>query len=452
MANVTTVANVPQLLKRRYGDVGQTVPLHYDLFKFLQTAKKVKFANRDFIFPIIVAPGGAASPYAAGGKFPGPRNPVIRDATLPLTRLGTSIAADEQMWVSGKSDADGFLGNFDKIVKLTIENFKRRHNILIYGAHLTSLANGAVPATASRNGIINRISAVAGGPPVTSITVNRPLGYDDADLGSTRFARYLLQGDVFAYGTIAGTTLTVKGSLAIDDVNYSASSATVTILTSPGGQPAANDFIVYCDPDTASVNGYSTSAQGLGALIYQAADANGAQQIEGVTVQPNNLMGWSTPNIISGGPFSQSDWHQAVRTLEVVSNSDAPKAMVNDPTMADIYATTLFPDQRLVAQEAKGGRKTIPTFASGKGDIEQIYDDKCPYGMTFFLTKEQAFWLHLTGQELPSFYHGADGKQWKDFQMEDGVYAVFRWQYNLGLETLNSHAVARGVTVPNAPL
>jgi hypothetical protein len=347
------------------------------------------------------------------------------------------------------------LGNADKIVELQVGSWRRKQNILNYSANVAVKSNGVAPiAVPSRNGIINRISAVAGGPPVTSITVNRPLGYDDADLGSTRFARYLLNGDVFAYGTIAGTTMTVKGSLRVDSVNYATNTATITVLSSPGGQPAANDFIAYCDPDDLNVNGYSNTQQGLGTLVYQQQLDGIDQVIEGVTVQLNNIQGWFTRVITSGGPFDQSDWHDAVRGLEVGSLSSAKEvALINDPTMADVYAATLFPDIRLAPQDPKGGRKGVPPFASGSGDITQIFDDKCPYGMTFFLTKEQAFWLTLPNQKMPGWYSPTgNATAWKALQMQDGLYNNFRWVYNLGFQTLNSHAVVKGVTISKAPL
>jgi hypothetical protein len=115
--------------------------------------------------------------------------------------------------------------------------------------------------------------------------------------------------------------------------------------------------------------------------------------------------------------------------------------------MKDTYAGTIIPDQRLVAQEAKGGFKE-PEFASGR-PIKMIYDMHCPYGITFFLSKEEVFWLKTMAE--PG-WDNAGGGQWKSFQQQDAVYGAFKWYFNMGFQNLNSHGAVKGIQIANAPL
>jgi hypothetical protein len=285
---------------------------------------------------------------------------------------------------------------------------------------------------------------------VTSIGVDRPLGYDNNDLGAQRFTRYLIPGDVLSYGTITAGTYTVKGHLQVNSVNRSANSAAITVLSSTGGQPAPNDWLCYADVDLATNNSYGRMPQGLGTILYQddlnLAIGTAPQVIEGVTVTQNDPLGWFSQKITSAGPFDQTDWHQLNRNIEIVSQGPET-AIVNDPTMKDTYAGTIIPDQRLVAQEAKGGFKE-PEFASGR-PIKMIYDMHCPYGITFFLSKEEVFWLKTMAE--PG-WDNAGGGQWKSFQQQDAVYGAFKWYFNLGFQNLNTHGAVKGIQIANAPL
>lgn len=438
---------VLNLLKRRYGKVSQLIPLKSELWKEMQSAPSFKFNGRDFLFPVVKAPGGGFVNYSDGGKFPAAVAPNIADATVPIRLASTLVSFSNLQMDLGKTDEAGFLGNTDLMVKMAIENFIRKLNLNIYGRQPTTVPGGGAPVGKSVNGVVNRVDSVAGGPPVTSMVVNRPLGYLDADLGSTRATKYLDVGDVLSYGTIAGATYTVKGHFQVTAIARSTNTLSITLLSSGGGQPAADDFLCFCDADSATNNSYGKAPQGLGTLVYQTTVDDVAQTIQGVAVDTNNARGWSTSIVTSAGPFDQADWHQAKRTVDIVSNGDVT-LMVNDPTMIDIYAQTLFPDQRLGPQEAKGGMKQYPAFASGKGDIKQLYDDHCPYGMTFFLTKGEIF--NLKNRE-PS-WQTAGGGQWKAIQGMDSVYAAFCAYYNHGFQTLNTHAVVKGITVPNAPI
>jgi hypothetical protein len=442
---------VPNLLKRRYGKVAQTIPLKFDLYKWLDAAPSFDFKGRDFVFPVITGPGGGFTAYAEGGKYPGSVKPVISDATLPITQIATLVAFSNLDMMLGKSDADGFLRNTDKIVQLAVENFKRKMNIELYGLHKYQAVGGAAYTDQSLNGVINHIFGVAGAAPNMTISVDRPLGYQHADLGSTKYTRYLIPGDVLAYGTIAGSVFTTKGHLTVNSVNRSANTASVTILSSAGGLPAIDDWLTYADYDLATNNSYGRMPQGLGTVLYQqdlnlAAGGTGAQVIEGVTVTSNDPLGWYSQKLTSAGPFDQTDWHQLNRNIEIVSQGPET-AIVNDPTMKDTYAGTIVPDQRLVAQEAKGGFKE-PEFASGR-PIKMIYDMHCPYGVTFFLSKEEVFWLKTMAE--PG-WDNAGGGQWKSFQQQDSVYAAFKWYFNLGFQNLNSHGAVKGIQIANAPL
>ena len=100
---------VPNLLKRRYGKVAQTIPLKFDLYKWLDAAPSFDFKGRDFVFPVITGPGGGFTAYAEGGMYPGSVKPVINDATLPITQIATLVAFSNLDMMLGKSDADGFL-------------------------------------------------------------------------------------------------------------------------------------------------------------------------------------------------------------------------------------------------------------------------------------------------------------------------------------------------------
>lgn len=442
------VNTVPNLLKRRYGKVAQTIPLKFDLYKWLDAAPSFDFKGRDFVFPVITGPGGGFTAYAEGGKYPGAVKPVITDATLPITQIATLVAFSNLDMMLGKSDADGFLRNTDKIVQLAVENFKRKLNIELYGLHPFKKSNGAALAAGeqSLNGVINHIQAVAGGPTTFTLTVNRPLGYDDNDLGAQRFTRYLIPGDVLSYGPISGSTYTTKGHLQVNSVNRSTNAVNVTVLSSSGGAPAFDDWLCYADVDLATNNSYGRMPQGLGTILYQQDLGGVAQSIEGVTVTTNDPLGWFSQKITSAGPFDQTDWHQLNRNIEIVSQGPET-AIVNDPTMKDTYAGTIIPDQRLVAQEAKGGFKE-PEFASGR-PIKMIYDMHCPYGITFFLSKEEVFWLKTMAE--PG-WDNAGGGQWKSFQQQDAVYGAFKWYFNMGFQNLNSHGAVKGIQIANAPL
>ena len=151
-------STVPNLLKRRYGKVAQTIPLKFDLYKWLDNAPSFTFKGRDFLFPVITAPGGGASAYSEGGKYPGAIPPVMQDATIGVTQLGSTVAFSNLNMLLGKDDADGFLRNTDHIVRLAVENFKRHLNISLYGLHQVSLVGGAAPVTLQGlNGVINQI-------------------------------------------------------------------------------------------------------------------------------------------------------------------------------------------------------------------------------------------------------------------------------------------------------
>lgn len=441
---------VPNLLKRRYGKVAQTIPLKFDLYKWLDAAPSFDFKGRDFVFPVITGPGGGFTAYAEGGKYPGSVKPVITDASLPITQIATLVAFSNLDMMLGKSDADGFLRNTDKIVQLAVENFKRKLNIELYGLHKYQAQGGGAYTEASLNGVINHIFAVAGAAPNMTISVDRPLGYAHGDLGATKYTRYLIPGDVLSYGTIAGSVYTTKGHLQVNSVNRSANTASVTILSSAGGVPAADDWLCYADYDLATNNSYGRMPQGLGTVLYQdnltVGGVSTPQVIEGVTVTSNDPLGWFSQKITSAGPFDQTDWHQLNRNIEIVSQGPET-AIVNDPTMKDTYAGTIVPDQRLVAQEAKGGFKE-PEFASGR-PIKMVYDMHCPYGISFFLSKEEVFWLKTMAE--PG-WDNAGGGQWKSFQQQDSVYAAFKWYYNLGFQNLNTHGAVKGIQIANAPL
>jgi hypothetical protein len=443
---------VPNLLKRRYGKVAQTIPLKFDLYKWLDAAPSFDFKGRDFVFPVITGPGGGFTAYAEGGKYPGSVKPVITDATLPITQIATLVAFSNLDMMLGKSDADGFLRNTDKIVQLAVENFKRKMNIELYGLHQYKKANGVAPiADIGKNGLINHITSVAGAAPTMTLGVDQPLGYANADLGASKYTRYLIPGDVLAYGSVVGNTYTTKGHLQVNSVNRSANTVSVTILSSAGGLPAAGvsplgDWLCYADYDLATNNSYGRMPQGLGTILYQDQLDGIDQVIEGVTVTSNDPLGWFSQKITSAGPFDQTDWHQLNRNIEIVSQGPET-AIVNDPTMKDTYAGTIVPDQRLVAQEAKGGFKE-PEFASGR-PIKMIYDMHCPYGVSFFLSKEEIFWLKTMAE--PG-WDNAGGGQWKSFQQQDSVYAAFKWYYNVGFQNLNTHGAVKGIQIANAPL
>jgi hypothetical protein len=420
----------------------------------LDAAPSFDFKGRDFVFPVITGPGGGFTAYAEGGKYPGSVKPVITDATLPITQIATLVAFSNLDMMLGKSDADGFLRNTDKIVQLAVENFKRKMNIELYGLHQYKKANGVAPiADIGRNGLINHIYGVAGAAPNMTLSVDQPLGYNNSDLGATKYTRYLIPGDVLAYGSIVGNTYTTKGHLQVNSVNRSANTVSVTILSSAGGLPAAGalnaatgDWLCYADYDLATNNSYGRMPQGLGAILYQDQLDGIDQVIEGVTVTTSDPLGWYSQKITSAGPFDQTDWHQLNRNIEIVSQGPET-AIVNDPTMKDTYAGTIVPDQRLVAQEAKGGFKE-PEFASGR-PIKMIYDMHCPYGVSFFLSKEEIFWLKTMAE--PG-WDNAGGGQWKSFQQQDSVYAAFKWYYNVGFQNLNTHGAVKGIQIANAPL
>lgn len=451
MAAITAFGDnaILALLKRRYGNVAQTIPLKIKLWPEMQSAPKYKFNGRDFLFPVIASPGGGFTFYPDGGKFPGAIKPSIPEAKVGITQAATLVSFSNLMMELGRTDEAGFLGNTDKMIKLAISNFLKHMNVSMYGLHPYVKSDGTALAAGdqSMNGVVNHITGVVGAP-VTSMTVDRPLGYANADLGSTRYTKHLDEGDVLAYGTIAGNVFTVKGHLSVTGIARSTSTLTVSVLSSAGGQPAADDFLVWADVDTAGNNSYGRATTGLGALLYQQALTGVAQSIQDVPVTADNPRGWATQLVTSAGPFDQADWHQAKRTVDVVSNSGGVTLMISDPTMIDIYAATLFPDQRLAPQEAKGGMKNYPTFASGEGDLKQIYDNYCPYGLTYFVTKGEFFNM-MTKEPT---WQTAGGGQWKAIQGMDSVYAAFVAYLNHGYSTLNSHAVVKGITVANAPI
>lgn len=438
-----TATDLSSVLKRQYGNVSKLINNKFLAYDRLKNKKNFRFSGRDFLFPVHTGRNPGVMWYSDGGALPDAGNEQVTDASVTIKDIGGRIQLSGNAIEAGKGDAGFMAGVLNFQMKSMVDNMSAEMAIALYGFPIRSIVGGAAPTDASMNGVRAKITAFDGGTDTS--TLSTPGGYSSTYAGSVGGARYLRVGDSIQWGSISGTTLTVRGGGVISSVNYSAQ--TIVHTTAFGADPQANDYIVRGSGVTTGRNSYGKALSGLGALVDQAADSGGQKlTFQGITVEPSDPTGWSTyKKAAAAGALDLSDWHNIVQSVAKVGNG-RPTLGLADPSMIELYQALLTPDVRFAPQELKGGYKTIK-FASGH-DIDLVFDNYCPYGVTFFLDEQSVFWL----KQREIGWDETDGKILKQVEGSDVFHAFTKGYLNLGMDSLNAHGVHYGVTITNPPL
>ena len=448
---VTTGADAfNSLLKIKYGDLYEAIKEASVTLNAVK-AKQTKSDGLKFLWPILIGrAGGTTTNYTEGGILPQGVKPIMPQAEAYTTRLASVLRVSGDLIHKGGRGEAAIESELALLLQNLVENRARTINQQMLGMPVRELANGGTPTDPSVNGVLGQINGapthVSGA--VWTMAVDRPLGYENAQLGSTWYSKNFRVNDFIAYGSVSGVTFTPDGYFRVDAIDASTSTLTVTIISSTGN-PANNDWLVPCSAASASINNYGKALSGLGILLNQAADSGGQPlKFQNVTVTPNNIRAYGTAKVQSSGTFVEADWHKLLASIRSAGQR-TPKIAIMDETLRNLYMEVTKADVRQVPWKLAGGFTSIEFASESKVDL--ICEPEMPYGMAYFLDSESLRWMYLSKPQWES--QGAvAGNHLRQIPGEDAFEAVYVERSQFGFDLLNTHGVYYGCTITDPTL
>tara|TARA_R110000868_G_scaffold48585_2_gene157487 strand:+ start:197 stop:1564 length:1368 start_codon:yes stop_codon:yes gene_type:complete len=451
---VTTGANAfDSLLKIKYGDLYKAIKEQSVTLNAVK-AKKTKSDGLKFLWPIMTGrAGGTTTNYSEGGTLPQGVKPIMPQAEVYTTRMASVLRVSGDLVHKGDRGEAAIESELKLLLQNLVENHARQINQQMLGFPVRTLVNGAAPISESVNGVLGQVN---GAPTIVGSTatfnVDRPLGYQNADLGSTWYSKNFRINDFLAYGTVASaapsSTFTPDGYVQITAIDAATSTITATVISNSGGAIANNDWLVPCSGASASVNNFGKALNGFGVLLDQAADSNGQLSFQNVGLTPNNIRAYGTAKVQSGGTFVESDWHSLLAKTRA-AHMGTPSIAIMDETLRNLFMEVTKADVRLTPWKIQGGFTSVE-FASQQ-KIDLICEPEMPYGMAFFLDPQNLRWLNLSE---PAWESGGAtfGNHLRQIPGEDAFEAVYTHRCQFGFDLLNAHGVYYGCQITNPSL
>lgn len=452
---VTTGADAfNSLLKIKYGDLYEAIKEASVTLNAVK-AKKTKSDGLKFLWPILIGrAGGTTTNYAEGGTLPQGVKPIMPQAEAYTTRLASVLRVSGDLIHKGSRGEAAIESELQLLLQNLVENRARTINQQMLGSPVRTLVGGGVPTDPSVNGVLGQINGAptnvsgVGAGSVWTMAVDRPLGYENADLGSTWYSKNFRVNDFLAYGGVSGTTFTPDGYFRVDEIDAATSTLTVTVIAMTGN-PANNDWLVPCSATSASINNYGKALSGLGILLNQGPDSGGTGlTFQNVALTPNNIRAYGTAKVQSSGTFVEADWHRLLASIRSAGQR-TPKIAIMDETLRNLYMEVTKSDVRQVPWKLAGGFTSIEFASESKVDL--ICEPEMPYGMAFFLDPDSLRWMYLSQPQWES--QGAvAGNHLRQIPGEDAFEAVYVERSQFGFDLLNTHGVYYGCTITNPTL
>lgn len=445
---VTTGANAfDSLLKIKYGDLYKAIKEQSVTLNAVK-AKKTKSDGLKFLWPIMTGrAGGTTTNYSEGGTLPQGVKPIMPQAEVYTTRMASVLRVSGDLVHKGDRGEAAIESELKLLLQNLVENHARQINQQMLGFPVRTLTSGTL-GSVSTNGVLGRCATATNVSGSTwTFAVDRPLGYANADLGSTWYSKNFRINDFLAYGTVSAATFTPDGYVQVTAIDASTSTLTVTVIASGGGNPANGDWLVPCSGASASVNNYGKALNGFGILLDQS-DSGGNMTFQNVELTPNNIRAYGTAKVQSSGTFVESDWHSLLAKIRA-AHMGTPSIALMDETLRNLFMEVTKADVRLTPWKIQGGFTSVEFASQQKVDL--ICEPEMPYGMAFFLDPNNLRWLNLSE---PAWESGGAtfGNHLRQIPGEDAFEAVYTHRCQFGFDLLNAHGVYYGCSITNPSL
>jgi hypothetical protein len=446
---VTTGANAfDSLLKIKYGDLYKAIKEQSVTLNAVK-AKKTKSDGLKFLWPIMTGrAGGTTTNYSEGGTLPQGVKPIMPQAEVYTTRMASVLRVSGDLVHKGDRGEAAIESELKLLLQNLVENHARQINQQMLGFPVRTLVSGSAPTSPSVNGVLGRCATATNVFGSTwTFAVDQPLGYANADLGSTWYSKNFRINDFLAYGGVTGATFTPDGYVQVTAIDAANSTLTVTVISSTGN-PANGDWLVPCSGASASVNNYGKALNGFGILLDQANDGGGQQSFQNVGLTPNNIRAYGTAKVQSSGTFVESDWHSLLAKIRA-AHMGTPSIALMDETLRNLFMEVTKADVRLTPWKIQGGFTSVEFASQQKVDL--ICEPEMPYGMAFFLDPQNLRWLNLSE---PAWESGGAtfGNHLRQIPGEDAFEAVYTHRCQFGFDLLNAHGVYYGCSITNPSL